>query len=180
MIKITVAENRRARKWSRRELAGRTLWTLVMPVFRFSPRLLWGWRRWLLRRFGAIIGDHVHIFPSVLITIPWNLNIGDNAAVGDRAILYALGPITIGRNATISQGVHLCAGTHDFRVSGMPLLKPPISVGEGAWVCADAFIGPNVRVGAMAVVGARAVAMKDVAAGSIVAGNPARQIGRRV
>ena len=105
--------------------------------------------------------------------------IGAEASIGDRAILYNLGLISIGDGATISQGAHLCAGTHDYRRSDLPLLKPPIAVGEGAWICADCFVGPGVKVGDYAIVGARAVAMRDVDDWSIAVGNPARIIGQR-
>ena len=133
----------------------------------------------MLRLFGAQIGRNVHIYPSTIISIPWNIQVGDYAAIGDRAILYALGRSRIGARATISQGAHLCAGTHDWRDSRMPLIKPPIEIGADAWVCADAFIGPDVSIGRGAIVGARAVVTKNVAPGTIVAGNPAREIGRR-
>lgn len=158
----------------------RGVWeTLGVWTFRFSPRPLWTWRSWLLRRFGARIGPNVHLFPTVRIAIPWNLDIADHVAIGDGAILYSLGQITIGARATISQGAHLCAGTHNWRDPAMPLMKPPIIIGTDAWVGAEAFIGPDVRIGEGAIVGARAVAMKDVAPGLIVVGNPAREIGKR-
>lgn len=168
-----VLENRRMTKWSRRELAGRVLWGLAQPLFAWSPRLIWGWRTALLRLFGARIGRQVRIYPSVRIMIPWNLDIGDYALVGPSVTLYALGPIAIGAQACVSQNAHLCAGTHDYRDPLMPLVKAPIEIGPSAWICADAFIGPGVRVGARAIVGARAVAMKDVPEGMIVGGNPA-------
>ncbi|OOY32605.1 acetyltransferase [Thioclava sp. F36-6] len=173
---IDVSANRKAEKWTKREKAGRVLWALVQPLFRLSPRPFWGLRRWLLRCFGARVGAEVHIHPSVRIIIPWNLILGAQCAVGDRAILYSLGPITIGARATVSQGAHLCAGTHDLAISNRPLLKLPISIGADAWIAADAFIGPDVTVGTGAVVGARAVVVKDVEEGWIVAGNPARLI----
>lgn len=176
-MSIDVAANRAARKWSRREQIGRLLWGLALPLFRLSPRPLWGWRRGLLRLFGADVARNVHVYPTVRIIIPWNLTLLDGCAVGDRAILYALGPIWIGARATVSQGAHLCAGTHDVHDPRRSLLKPPITIGSDAWVCADAFIGPGVVVGEGAIVGARAVAMKDVPANTIVVGNPARQIG---
>lgn len=172
-----VARNRAQSKWSRQELALRVLWGLTEPLFRFSPRPFWGWRRVLLRLFGAKIGCAVHVYPSVRITTPWNLEIRADAAVGDHAILYALGPMRIGARATISQGAHLCAGTHDISDPTRPLLKPPITIGDDVWVCADAFIGPGIVIGDGAIVGARAVAMKDVPAYAVMAGNPARQIG---
>jgi len=107
------------------------------------------------------------------------LDLSDQCAVGDRAILYALGPITIGPRATISQGAHLCAGTHDISYPDRPLLKPPITIGADAWIAADAFIGPNVLVGDGAIVGARAVVMKDVPGNTTVVGNPAHPIKKR-
>lgn len=173
---VDVAANRLAAKWSRREIALRVGWALVQPLFRLSPRPAWGWRRWLLRRFGAQVGSEVHVYPSVRITIPWNLTLQNDCAVGDRAILYALGPVQLGARVTISQGAHLCAGTHDITRADRPLLKPPITIGADAWVAADAFIGPGVTIGERAIVGARAVVMKDVAPDNIVAGNPARPI----
>ncbi|MEC7760324.1 MAG: acetyltransferase [Pseudomonadota bacterium] len=174
--KVDVEANRAARKWTRGELAGRVAWGLATPLFRLSPRLFWGWRRAMLRAFGAQIGRDVHIYPSVRIAVPWNIRVGDQAAIGDRAILYSLGVITIGARATVSQGAHLCAGSHDLTRPDRPLTKPPVRIGEDAWIAADAFIGPSVAVGARAVVGARSVVVKDVAVGLIVAGNPARII----
>lgn len=171
--------NRQARKWNRRELGMRVLWGIVRPAFRLSPRLLWAWRCWLLRLFGARIGKEVRLHPTVRIIIPWTLEIGDGVGVGDGVILYALGTISIGAAATISQGAHLCAGTHDFCDPAMPLEKSPIHIGAGVWICADAFVGPGVRVGEMAVLGARAVVTRDVPTKAIMAGNPARQIGTR-
>lgn len=179
MADLDIAANRASRKWTRGELVGRALWSLAHPLFALSPRVLWGWRRGLLRVFGAKVGRGVHVYPSVHIAIPWNLDIGDESAVGDRAIIYNLGHISIGAQATISQGAHLCAGTHDYTRADMQLLKPPIEIGNGVWVCADAFIGPGVHVGDFAIVGARAVAVKDVPARMIVAGNPTRIVRER-
>ena len=177
---IDIAANRRAAKWTPRELAGRALWeTAGQLAFACSPRLAWGWRRQVLRLFGARVGTGVRIDPSARISIPWHLTLGDEVGVGARAQLYALGLITIGARATISQNAHLCAGSHDFRGPAMALTKPPISIGEGAWICADAFIGPGVTIGAFAVIAARAVIVRDVAPGIIVAGNPAVQVGVR-
>jgi len=133
----------------------------------------------MLRLFGATVGAEVHIYPSVRISMPWNISIGDRSAVGDGAILYALGAITIKEAVTVSQGAHLCAGSHDYRDPDMALLKEPIWVGAGAWICAEAFVGPGVAVGSRSVVGARAVVVRDVPNDLVVAGNPARVLGHR-
>ncbi|ESW59823.1 MAG: acetyltransferase [Rhodobacter sp. CACIA14H1] len=177
--RIDVAANRQARKWTRREQAGRMLWALAAPLFRLSPRPLWGWRRAMLRAFGARVGREVHVYPTAHIMMPWNLTLGNGCAVGDHAIIYALGPIRLGDRTTVSQYAHLCAGSHDWRDQAMPLTKPAITIGADVWVCADVFVGPGVTIGNAAILGARAVVVKDVASRSIVAGNPARPVGRR-
>jgi putative colanic acid biosynthesis acetyltransferase WcaF len=176
MNNLDIAANRGTAKWSGRVQVARMLWNVISPLFRLSPRPLWAWRRMLLRAFGAEVGSEVHVYPTVRITMPWNIRIGDQAAIGDRAILYALGPIEIGPRATISQGAHLCAGTHDITLLDRPLVKSPITIGAEAWIAADAFIGPGVKVGERAIVGARSVAMKDIAPGWIAVGNPAHPI----
>jgi putative colanic acid biosynthesis acetyltransferase WcaF len=179
MPDLAIADNRAARKWTRKELAGRVLWAACGPLFRFSPRLLWGWRCFLLRAFGAKVGRNVQIHPSARIFIPWNLDIGDWSSIGFDALIYNLGPVTIGDKVTVSQRAHLCAGSHDFRDPTMTLLKPPITIGDESWICADAFVGSGVTVGNGSVVGARAVVVNDVQAGAIVGGNPAKVIGQR-
>jgi putative colanic acid biosynthesis acetyltransferase WcaF len=171
--------NRAARKWTRKQLAGRVLWRMASPLFALSPRPMWGWRRFILRLFGATVGRQVHVYPTCRISLPWNLALGDHAAVGDRAILYALGPITIGKRVTISQYAFLCAGSHDYASPGMTLLKPPVAVGDDAWICAGAFVGPGVSIGTRAILAARGVAVADVADDEIHGGNPARFIKRR-
>lgn len=179
-LSLDIQANRRSRKWSPKELLGRLLWeTVQVPLFQWTPRQLWGIRNSVLRVFGATIGTHVQIHPTVRIAIPWNLTIEDNVAVGDCAVLYSLGKIRIGARACISQYAHICAGTHDASLEDMPLLKQPIDIGEGVWVCANAFVGPNTKIGDYAIVGACAVVMKDIPNGSKVVGNPGRIIGLR-
>jgi|SRR5579863_5516392 len=176
---LDIASNRQATKYSLKEMLRRLLWVPGSLVFRLSPRPFFGWRRFLLRCFGAKMGDHVNIYSSTRIYFPWNLTVGDWTAVGEEALIYNLGLVTLGRNVTVSQRAHLCAGTHDYTRSDMLLLKPPIVIGNQAWICADAFVGPGVEVGEGAVVGARAVVVKDVPSWIVVAGNPARFIKKR-
>ena len=177
---LDIAANRSGRKYSSTEIVRRILWMVCQPLYRFSPRPCFGWRRWLLRRFGAQVGRYVHTYGSSVVYMPWNLSIGDWSSLGEHAFIYNLGPVTIGAQATISGRAHLCAGTHDYTDPAMPLLKPPIVVKDQAWICADAFVGPSVTIGEGAVVAARAVVVKDVEAWSIVAGNPARRIKQRI
>jgi len=170
-----------ASPWTFQEKVSRALWMLVgKPIFRLSFHNWYGFRAWLLRRFGATIGEDTRIRPSVNIEIPWHVNIGDTVTVGDYAILYSLGVISIGDRAILSQYSHICAGTHDHTDRRFPLIRDPIVIGADVWIAADAFVGPNVTVGRLAVLGARSSAYTDLAPETVYAGNPAKPIKKRV
>jgi putative colanic acid biosynthesis acetyltransferase WcaF len=130
----------------------------------------------LLRLFGADVGKNVNIFPSVSIFAPWQFSIGDDSSIGFNALIYNLGPITIGSRVTVSQRVHLCAGTHEYENPTLPLVKAPITVKDEVWVCADSFVGPGVVLNEGAVVAAGAVVVRNVEAWNVVGGNPAKCI----
>ncbi len=179
MPRIDSSANRSARKYSRTEQLRRIGWSLGRWLVRLSPRPCFGWRRAILRIFGARIGKQAHIYPSAHLYMPWNVEIGDWAAVGEDVLIYSLGKVRIGKHATLSYRTHVCAGSHDLEDATLPILKPPVCIEEAAWVGTDAFIGPGVTVGRGAVVGARSVVVKDVEPFDIVAGNPARVIRRR-
>lgn len=171
--------NRKAVKYPLREQCYRVLWVFGKVLFRLSPRPLFGFRRFLLRCYGAKVGHRVNIYPSAIIYFPWHLEIGDYSAIGEWALVYNLGSVKIGKQVTLSQRCHICAGTHDYSDPSMPLLKPPVNIEDEAWVCADAYVGAGVQVGRAAIVAARAVVVKDVEPCSIVGGNPAKKIGER-
>jgi putative colanic acid biosynthesis acetyltransferase WcaF len=158
----------------------RLLWGMVeATLYRWSPVPLHGWRRLLLRLFGAQVGAGAHPYPSARIWAPWNLKMGDRSCLGPLSICYTVGWVRLGADAVVSQGAHLCAATHDHQDPAFPLVIGDIEVGAGAWVAADAFVGPGVAIGDRAVVGARAVVVKDVEASRVVVGNPARPAGVR-
>jgi putative colanic acid biosynthesis acetyltransferase WcaF len=173
-LKLNILENRKLSPYTKTEYLGRILWSFFFLFFRFSPRILFEWRNFLLRIFGAKIGKNVHIYPSAYIYLPWNLKIGDNSSIGEWALIYNLGKGAIGSRATISHRAHLCAGTHHYSKSNLPLLRLPIKIGDQVWICSDSFIGPDVNIGSGAIVGAAAVVMKSVRPLHIVAGNRAK------
>ena len=148
-------------------------------VFRLTPRPLHGLRAALLRAFGARLGKACHVYPRARIWAPWNLVMDDHACLADDVNCYTMARITIGKNAIVSQGAHLCTGTHDFEDPNFQLYAKPITIGARAWVCTEAFVGPGVHVGEGAVLGARAVATRDLPAWTVCAGNPCRPIRKR-
>lgn len=130
----------------------------------------------LLRFFGAKIGRNVKLPRTCLIDIPWTLDIADNVQIGDRAILYSLGPIRIGEGTLIGRFAHLCAGSHDYTKRTFDLTKPPVTIGARCIIGPDAFIGPGLTIGDGAVIEARACLFKSAEAGKTYAGNPAKVI----
>ena len=162
------------------EKVRRVMWDYFgQPVMRLTFHDWYGVRAGWLRLFGAKIGRHVRLRPSVRIEIPWNLTIGDNCGIGDNVILYCLAPITLEQNCTVSQYAHLCAGTHDYTRPNMPLVTKPVVIRHDTWIAADVFVGPGVTIGAGSVVGARSSVYKDLEGNGIYAGNPARKMRDR-
>jgi putative colanic acid biosynthesis acetyltransferase WcaF len=173
-------EVRQKSPWTRKQNAARVAWWIVgATLFRLSPHNAYEWRSMLLRLFGAKVGPQVKIRRTVRIEIPWHLEIGEHTRVGDFAILYSLGPITIGRYVTVSQYAHLCAGTHETATRAMRLVTPPIRLGDDVWVAADAFVGPGVTIGDRTILGARASAFSDLPGDVIAVGNPAKPMKSR-
>lgn len=150
------------------------LWWLVhSTLFAWSPQFMYGWRRFLLRLFGARIGKGVLIRPSARITYPWKLSIGDHSWIGDQAELYTLGQIEIGKHVAISQRSYLCTGSHDFTRPTFDIYAKPIVVQDQVWVASDVFVAPGVTIGFGCVVGARSTVFQDLPPGKICFGSPA-------
>ncbi len=158
----------------------RAVWNLVYHVmFRLSPVFFHEWRSILLRLFGAEIGKGCHIYPRAAIWAPWNLKTGDFVGIADDVKLYNQAEIVIGDLTVISQGSHICTGTHDYQKKAFPVIIKPVTIGKRAWICADAFIHPGVSIGEGAVVGARSVVTRDIKKWTVCAGNPCTEIRKR-
>ena len=162
------------------DLLRRALWECVqLPFHPLRPRGLSWMRVALLRMFGAKIGKNVLICGGVRVHVPWNLELGDYAAIGDKVEIYNLAPIRIGAHTTVSQHTYLCASSHDYTRSDFPLYSLPITVGPQAWIAAGAFVAPGVTIGEGSVVGARSVVLRDVPPWTVAAGNPCKLIKPR-
>jgi acetyltransferase-like isoleucine patch superfamily enzyme len=155
----------------------------------------------------ARCGVDVVFEPGVLIFHPEHVEIGDGVYVGHQAILkgyfknrlvigarswigqqcflHAAGGITIGERVGIGPGAKMITSTHAMPEDpSAPIMDgaldfAPIVLEDGCDVGVGAILLPGVTVGRGAQIGAGAVVTHDVSAGAIVAGVPARQIGKR-
>src|SRR3972149_12009913 len=143
----------------------RVLWGIVrLLLFRPSPRPMHAWRRMLLRSFGARVGRGAPVYPKAIIWAPWNLTIGEAAAIANDAELYNPSPISIGAYAVVSQGAYLCGASHDYRSPQFPLIHKPIVVSDHAWVAARAIVQMGITTGEGCVIGAGSIVTKNMPA----------------
>lgn len=160
--------------FSRRQRLARLGWrALWLVAARWTPPPLFAWRAAVLRLCGADLAPGARVYPSVSIWWPPNLSMGAHASLGPGVICYDVAPITIEPYAIVSQRAHLCTGGHDIDDPTFPLIARAIVIGRGAWVAAEAFVAPGVTLSEGAVLGARAVATRDLAPWTVYAGNPA-------
>jgi len=157
--------------WTKKQKLIRLVWDTIGKAFWV---LLPGARSSLIRLFGGTVGAGCSFAGNTQITIPWNLDIGDNVRVGELAKLYSLGMITIGDGTVIDTRAHLCAGSHDFTDIRFPLTRPTITIGAGCLIGIDAFIGPAVTLGDRCTVHPRASVYASFGDGADLIGNPAK------
>ena len=159
----------------------RGIWNFTwFSLARWTPRFFNSWRIFLLKFFGAKIGEKVLIFGSVKIDIPSNFEIGDYSAIGKRVWVYNFSKIKIGSNSVVSQDTTICSASHDYSHPYMSLYAKPISIGDNVWLAANCFIMPGITIEDGAVVGACSVVTKDISEWTVNAGNPCKTVRKRV
>lgn len=170
----SIGLERQSPKWKE------VLWYLLKCFFFLSP-LPWPnlLQIALLRAFGAKVGRGVNIKPRVNIHFPWKLTLGNHCWLGEELFILNFEPVVIGDDCCLSQRAFLCCGNHDFRSSAFTFRNEPIRIERGAWIGAQAFVGPGVTVGAEAVVTAGSVVTNNLPANQICRGNPAIPVGQR-
>ncbi|HHP7232178.1 MAG TPA: hormogonium polysaccharide biosynthesis acetyltransferase HpsU [Xenococcaceae cyanobacterium] len=149
------------------------LWWLVQAIaFPLSLHNFNRFRCWLLRLFGAKVGQGVVIRPTARFTYPWKITIGDYSWIGDDVVLYSIDQIEIGSHCVISQKSYLCTGSHDIQDRAFSLVTAPIKIGNGAWIATDCFIAPGVNIGSNAVIGAKSGVFGNIMQAQVAWGVP--------
>ena len=161
--------------------------------------------RWFIRLLAPLYqhrGKHSVIHRSARMdTPPYRLfSLGDysvvesfayiNNAVGDVIIgnhtrigLHntIIGPVEIGNNVNLAQGITVTALNHNFsdsnkRIDEQGVSTKPVTIEDDVWIGANAVVLPGVKIGNHCVIAAGAVVTKDVPPHSLVAGVPAKVI----
>ena len=137
-------------------------------------------RESLLRELFGAVGDAPTVMPRFSCDYGFNIRAGRNLFVNFDCVFLDVAPITIGDDVQIAPVVQLLTATHPLdpavRRSGLEGGKP-IRIGNNVWIGGGAIVLPGVTVGDDAVIGAGSVVTRDVPAGVIVVGNPARPRG---
>ena len=152
----------------------RLVWNVVWLVLAsWTPARLYRWRRFLLQLFGAKLALRTDVRGSARVWYPPHLTMDDRSILAEGVNCYNMAPVYIKSGAIVSQRAHLCAGTHDIDDDNFQLQAKPIVIGSNCWIAAEAFVGPGVTIGDGAVLGARAVAFRDLQPWTVYVGNPA-------
>ena len=111
-----------------------------------------------------------------------HFEIGDHSYINCNSTVSCLEHISIGRDCAISWNTNILDGNgHDLIIEGVPRPSPvPVAIGDNVWIGAGALVLSGVSIGSGAVVGAGSIVTKDVPDRTIVAGSPARVIGKNV
>jgi putative colanic acid biosynthesis acetyltransferase WcaF len=156
-------------------LVKQVLWYFVNILFFQNPfNPVSSLKTWLLRLFGAKVGQGVVIKPSVNIKYPWRLEVGDYTWIGEEVWIDNLVWVRIGANCCLSQGAMLLTGSHNYKVLAFDLMTGEIVLEDGAWVGAKAVVCPGVTLGSHAVLAVQSVATQSLKPYNIYQGNPAQ------
>lgn len=131
--------------------------------------------------FSELIGENVpdsfRLFPPFTSDFGRNIHLGENVFINSGRRFQDQGGIWIGSGSLIGHNVVIATLNHDLDPSTRQAMHPkPVVLGENVWVGAGAIIVPGIAVGDGAVIGAGSIVTRDVGAGMVVAGNPARPI----
>jgi maltose O-acetyltransferase len=131
----------------------------------------------LLRELLGEVGDGVVVKPPFRCDYGLHIAIGAGTFVNYGCVMLDVVPIRIGAACQLASSVQLLAATHPIepraRRDGWEYGEP-ITIGDNVWLGGGAIVCPGVSIGDDTVVGAGAVVTRDLPAGVVAVGNPAR------
>jgi len=139
----------------------------------------------LLRELLGGVGEGVVIQPPLYCDYGRHVTIDRGTFVNYGCVMLDGAPIVIGAHCQIASNVQLLTATHPIdpgpRRAGWEIARP-ITIGDNVWLGGGVIVCPGVTIGDDTVVGAGAVVTRDLPAGVVAYGNPARvarEIGER-
>jgi putative colanic acid biosynthesis acetyltransferase WcaF len=144
-----------------------------------TPRLLFKWRNFVYRLFGAKIGIGVRISNTAKLLYPWNVVIGNYCWIGENCTLYSIDKIEIGNNVALAHNIFISTASHDLKSLIFETIRAPVKIYDEVWISSNAFINMGVRINRGAVIGSCAVVTKDMPEGYICLGFPAKPVRLR-
>jgi maltose O-acetyltransferase len=136
-------------------------------------------RRSLLRELLGSTGERFEIEPTLHVDYGFNIHLGEGFYANANCVLLDVAQIRIGRDTMFGPAVQLLTATHPVdpqeRISGREL-GYGITIGERVWLGGGVIVGPGVTIGDDVVVGSGAVVVKDLPAGVVAVGSPARVV----
>lgn len=133
------------------------------------------WTKALNDLFKGNYPEGLGIFTPVQIDFPLQMTFGKNVFINHSFTAMSIGGIELGDNVQIGPHVTIVTDNHDFQNRNVLKCKT-VRIGNNVWIGAGVSIMPGVTVGDKAVLAGGAVVTKDVPAGAIVGGNPAKVI----
>lgn len=126
---------------------------------------------------GSTVDDSVTLFPPLHSDFGKNLRIGKNVFINSGCRFQDQGGVSIGDDSLIGHNVVFATLNHPLDPARRADVTPfPITLGRNVWIGANVTILPGVSIGDDAVVAAASVVTRDVPAGALVMGSPARVV----
>ena len=172
-------------RYSAGTVIGWELFRWAFAVVRWIPGIVGVGARWLV--LSTVLGETngpFRVLESVVIEYPRRLKIGRHVGINYGAWISARGGVSIGEDSIVGPYSVIHSANHVIEDVNVPVRLQdydlrPVSIGRDVWIGAHATVLPGVTIGDRAVVAAGAVVTRDVAAGDVVAGVPARPISSR-
>jgi putative colanic acid biosynthesis acetyltransferase WcaF len=157
------------------------IWYFINVLFFQNPlNPFSGLKVFILKIFGAKIGNNVLLKPSINIKYPWKLTIGDYAMIGENVWIDNLDDVIIGNNVCLSQGVMLLCGNHNYNKSSFDLMIGKIILEDGVWLGAKSIVCSNVICKSHSILTVNSTATHNLEPYSIYRGTPAVKIRDRI
>ncbi|MCF0187789.1 MAG: putative colanic acid biosynthesis acetyltransferase [Bacteroidaceae bacterium] len=157
------------------------VWGIInATLFRLTPFFMRRTRVAMLRLFGADVDWSCSISGGAEIVDPWNLKMGRLSSIDEGCCIRCRGRVIIGEKCCISRDVYFISGSHNINSPNFELVTAPIVIEDKAWIATRSVISKGVKVGEGAVVAAMSNVIKDVEPWTVVGGNPANFIKKRV